>query len=229
MYLDQGNDKFSLIKYRLAPRIKRIYNPLQEDKYLENYHTEPIPDPTAPKKQLTGSVRIIVDIIETFVIAFLLFVAINYVSARIRVDGSSMEPTLHNGEFVVVNKLAYKLGEPKLGDVIVFQYPHDPEQEYIKRVIGTPGDRIVISEKRVYVNDQLINEPYIKAPPIYEDEWIVPDDSLFVLGDNRNNSSDSNKWGFVPLENVIGKAVFVYWPPDKLGVVEHISGINPYP
>ena len=196
---------------------------------MENYHTEPIPETSEQKPQKSGALKVLLDIFETLILSVLLFVGINAISARIRVDGFSMEPTLMSGEFVVVNKLAYTFSEPEIGDVIVFQFPRDPEQEYIKRVIGTPGDKVVISDKRVYVNDELINEPYIKAPPIYEDEWLVPEDSLFVLGDNRNNSSDSNKWGFVPLENVIGKAVFIYWPPDHWGIVEHISGIIPYP
>jgi len=144
------------------------------------------------------------------------------VSARIRVDGFSMEPTLKNGEFVVVSKLAYKLGAPQHGDVIVFRFPRNPEQEYIKRIIGLPGDHVQISGGKVYVNDQLIDEPYIAAPPSYQSEWQVPENTVFVLGDNRNNSSDSHNWGPVPVEQVIGKAVFVYWPPEQWGVIEHL-------
>jgi signal peptidase I len=144
------------------------------------------------------------------------------VSARIRVDGFSMEPTLHTGEFVIVNKLAYRLGDPTISDVIVFHYPRDPEQEYIKRVIGLPGDHVRIQDGQVYVNDQSIEEPYISTPPAYQSDWVVPEDSLFVLGDNRNNSSDSHTWGPVPMDNVIGKAFFVYWPPDRWGLVDQI-------
>jgi len=188
---------------------------------LENYRTEPIPEPTTPKPRRSGAGRMIIDIAETLLLSVLLFVGINAVSARIRVDGFSMEPTLHSGEFVVVNKLAYKYGEPKLGDVIVFRYPRDPEQEYIKRVIGTPGDRVTIANGKVHVNGELIQEPYIAAPPTYQNEWHVPENSLFVLGDNRNNSSDSHSWGPVPMEYVIGKATFVYWPPDRWGLIEH--------
>ena len=155
------------------------------------------------------------------VLSVLLFAGINAISARIRVDGYSMEPTLHNGEFVIVNKLAYRFGDYSQGDVIVFHYPRDPDQEYIKRVIGLPGDRVRISNGQVFVNDQPVAEPYIAAPPRYQSEWFVPDDSLFVLGDNRNNSSDSHNWGPVPKEYVVGKALFVYWPPEAWGLIEH--------
>jgi signal peptidase I len=103
--------------------------------------------------------------------------------------------------------------------VIVFRYPRDPDQEYIKRVIGLPGDRVRIINGQVYVNDELIEEPYIAAPPRYQSEWSVPKDALFVLGDNRNNSSDSHNWGPVPMEYVIGRALFVYWPPESWGTI----------
>jgi signal peptidase I len=161
-------------------------------------------------------------VLETLVLSLILFLVINAISARIRVDGSSMEPTLHNGEFVIVNKLAYKLDEPKLGDIIVFHFPRDPDQEYIKRVIGVPGDKVVIEDGKVYVNGNEIDEPYISAPPAYTaSRWDVPEGNLFVLGDNRNNSSDSHSWGMVPLEYVVGKALFIYWPLEEWGIVRH--------
>lgn len=190
---------------------------------MENYHTEPLPDASEQKPQRSSAVKVIIDILETIVLSVLLFVGINAISARIRVDGFSMEPTLMSGEFVVVNKLAYSFTEPQIGDVIVFQYPRDPDQEYIKRVIGTPGDFVSIGDGQVYVNGTLLNEPYIAAQPSYQSEWSVPENALFVLGDNRNNSSDSHSWGPVPMEFVVGKALFVYWPPDRWGVVEHVS------
>ncbi len=196
---------------------------------MDNYRTESIPDPAAPKPRRSGSLRVVIDILETIVLSVLLFVAINAISARIRVDGFSMEPTLQSGEFVVVNKLAYKLGEPQVGDVIIFQYPRDPDQEYIKRVIGTPDDHVKIENGMVYVNGVLLNEPYIAAQPAYQNEWTIPDNTIFVLGDNRNNSSDSHTWGPVPIDYVIGKALFVYWPPERWGVVEHVSAAGPTP
>ena len=184
---------------------------------LEGFQTEIDPEPAAPEQNKPGALRVLLDIVETLVLSALLFAAINVVSARIRVDGQSMLPTLNTGEFVIVNKLAYKIGSPEYGDIIVFHFPRDPEQEYIKRVIGLPGDRIVIANKHVQVNGILLDEPYIAAPPLYNADWTVPENSLFVLGDNRNNSSDSHTWGPVPMDYVVGKALFVYWPIDKWG------------
>jgi signal peptidase I len=122
---------------------------------------------------------------------------------------------------VIVNKLAYRFGHPEHGDVIVFRYPRDPQQEYIKRVIGLPGDRVRIVNGEMYINDQRVDEPYVASAPRYQSEWSVPDGNVFVLGDNRNNSSDSHNWGPVPLENVIGRALFVYWPPQSWGALQH--------
>lgn len=182
-----------------------------------------------PQEKRSGLMRFVLDILETLLLSLVLFAVINAISARIRVDGFSMEPTLKSGEFVIVNKLAYKLGNPTLGDVIVFHYPRDPDQEYIKRVIGVPGDRIQISNGQVTINDVPIEEPYIAAAPNYQSEWTVPEESLFVLGDNRNNSSDSHNWGPVPMENVIGKAFFVYWPPEKWGSIDHATPASAAP
>jgi len=194
---------------------------------MQEYFTEAYPDTEPENQQRTkrGLGRTLLDIFETVLLSILLFLAINTISARIRVESISMQPTLYDGDFVVVNKLAYKFGEPKLGDVIVFQYPRDPEQEYIKRVIGLPGDQVVVSNKQVIVNGQILDEPYIAAPPVYESSWTVTEDALFVLGDNRNNSSDSHNWGLVPLKNIVGKAAFIYWPPSEWGVVENIAPI----
>ena len=190
-----------------------------ENQAFDSQPLETGAEPAADQKRGSGFWRFLLDILETIVLSAILFVGINAISARIRVDGFSMEPTLHNGEFVIVNKLAYRLGTPNHGDVIVFRYPRDPEQEYIKRIIGLPGDRVRIVNGQVYVNDELINEPYIAAAPRYQSEWTVPEQSLFVLGDNRNNSSDSHNWGPVPMDYVIGKALFVYWPPESWGAV----------
>ena len=191
---------------------------------MESYRTEPIPEPTAPEGHSSGFLRFILDVLETLILSVLLFAGINAVSARIRVDGYSMEPTLHTGEFVIVNKLAYKIGNPKTGDIIVFHYPRDPAQEYIKRIIGVSGDHVKIAGGQVFVNGRVLNEPYIADPPAYPaQEWTVPPDSLFVLGDNRNNSSDSHNWGPVPMNYVVGKAELVYWPPDQWGLITHPS------
>lgn len=197
---------------------------------METYQSESVQEPeTEQPRRRSGIFRFVLDILETLILSLILFAVINTISARIRVDGFSMEPTLKSGEFVIVNKLAYRFGDPQMGDVIVFHYPRDPEQEYIKRVIGLPGDVVRVKNGMVFVNEQLIDEPYIAAAPAYESEWIVPDNSLFVLGDNRNNSSDSHNWGPVPLKNIIGKAVFIYWPPENWGLIEHSNTVNAAP
>jgi signal peptidase I len=190
---------------------------------MEYLRTEshPDPDPYAPEEGSGGFRRLVIDMAETVILALILFLAINAISARIRVESISMQPTLYAGDFVLVNKLAYRLGVPGRGDVIIFRFPPDPEREpYIKRVIGLPGDHIQIKNGRVYANSQPLSEAYIKAPPNYEGSWVIPEGNLFVLGDNRNNSSDSHSWGMVPLENVIGKAEVVYLP------VQHWQMLN---
>jgi signal peptidase I len=192
--------------------------PMDDPQVMETSQTE------EPKRTRSGISRIIVDVLETILISVVLFLGINALTARIRVDGFSMEPSLHTGEFILVNKLAYRLGSPQRGDVIVFHPPAEPDQEYIKRVIGLPGDKVVIADRKVSVNGQTLEEPYILQPPKYKGSWEVPPGQYFVLGDNRNNSSDSHNWGGVPVQNIIGKALFVYWPTSEWGLVEHTYG-----
>lgn len=185
---------------------------------MESFRSEYLPGSELPEpgENRRSIRRFVLDALETLALSLILFLAINAVSARIRVESISMQPTLFAGDFIIVNKLAYKLGEPGRGDVIIFHYPPDPNREpYIKRVIGLPGETVRIEGGKVYVNNVLLNEPYISAAPTYEGSWVVPEDSLFVLGDNRNSSSDSHSWGMVPLKNVIGKAEVVYWPPTE--------------
>lgn len=168
--------------------------------------------------------RILLEVIETIVLALVLFVAINFLTARIRVDGSSMEPSFHDGDYVIVNRLAYQLGDIQRGDVIVFPYPLNEEDDYIKRVIGLPGDRIAVYGGAVYVNGQPVTEPYVlEAPREDEPESIVPEGYVFVMGDNRNASSDSRSWGPLHIDKIIGKAVFRYWPLTTMGIVDHFD------
>lgn len=185
---------------------------------MDQFTTQVSPEPEGPeikKKQSRGGFWL--DTLETILLALLLFLAINTVTSRVRVENISMEPTLQPGYLLIVNKLAYKLGEPKHGDIVVFHYMGDNNEDYIKRVIGLPGDEVKIENGTVYVNGIALNEPYIAAFPAYSGTWKVPEGSLFVLGDNRNNSSDSHQWGFVDLDDVVGKAVFIYYPFDVIG------------
>lgn len=164
------------------------------------------------------------DVVETILLALILYFAIDAVFARVRVENISMETTFMPGDVLVVNKLAYKLGDYKTGDVVIFHNPNYEKEDFIKRIIGTPGDTVVIKDGKVYVNGNLLQEKYISQAPMYEGEWRVPSDALFVLGDNRNESSDSHVWGYVPLTDVVGKALFVYWPWNAITIISY-----PYP
>lgn len=134
------------------------------------------------------------------------------------VDGPSMRPTLLHEERLVVNKFIYRIRDPQKGEILIFRYPGDTSRDFIKRVIATGGDTIEIKEGRVYVNDQLLHEDYIleKTRTEYA-KATVPEGTVFVMGDNRNNSEDSRfpDVGFVPLDLIKGKAILVFWPLEQ--------------
>jgi signal peptidase I len=183
--------------------------------------TQPQPEPIVEQEQSINWKRFLLDILETLVLAIVLYFGINAVSARVRVDGFSMNPTLQDGEYILINKLAYKLGEPMRGDIVVFVFPVNPEEDLIKRIIGLPGDTITVQDGVLSINGVVMDEPYINAAPAYNGTWQVSAGELFVLGDNRNDSRDSHQWGLLPVENVIGRAVLIYWPPKEWQVVQH--------
>lgn len=164
---------------------------------------------TQPEKRSTF-LRFLGEILQTLILALVLYLLIDFMIARVKVENISMQPTLKPGEFIIVNKMAYRLGPVNYGDIIVFHF--NPQEDFIKRVMGLPGDLVEVMDGVVYINHQAVEEDYLSAPPIYTGSWSVPDDHLFVLGDNRNQSSDSHKWGFVPINNVVGKALVVYYP-----------------
>ena len=143
------------------------------------------------------------------------------------IPSESMFPTLETGDRLVVEKVAYKFHQPAKGDIIVFQPPerlrilgYEKNQAFIKRAIAKAGETVAVKDGMVYVNNQPLTEEYIAAPPAYELIPVtVPEGQLFVMGDNRNNSNDSHIWGFLPMENVIGHAVFRFWPLERVGTV----------
>ncbi len=145
-----------------------------------------------------------------------------FVFQPVRVQGYSMLPRLRNNERLFVNKMAFNLGPLRRGDVVVFHYPRDPKQNFIKRIIGLPGDRVVIWGGEVYVNGKRLIEPYV--PARYQDyadypEVTVPKGEYYVLGDHRDSSYDSRFWGCVPRQDIFGRAVFAYWPVGDMGLV----------
>jgi signal peptidase I len=190
---------------------------------LETFQPETQVQPEPTTEQPTNWKRLLLDILETVVLAVVLYFGINAVSARVRVDGFSMNPTLQNGEYILVNKLAYKTGHPERGDIVVFKFPMNPQEDLIKRVIGLPGESVTVHDGVVSVNGAPLDEPYINAEPFYDGEWKIPEGQLFVLGDNRNDSRDSHQWGLLPIENVIGRAVLIYWPPEEWQVINHLT------
>ncbi|HOK32042.1 MAG TPA: signal peptidase I [Limnochordia bacterium] len=147
-----------------------------------------------------------------------------FIAQSFLVEGSSMEPSFHDGQRLMVEKVSYRFSEPKRGDVVVFRYPGDPRRKFIKRVIGLPGDEIVIKNGFLHINGQRIEEDYINGPtygtysaPTFG-PVLVPEGHYFVLGDNRRNSDDSRypDVGFVPRKNIVGRALFVYWPLSQV-------------
>jgi len=173
------------------------------------------------KPKRSSCLGFLIDTVEVLLLSLVLFLGINALSARVRVENISMQPTLNPGDFLLVNRVGYKFGNPSIGDIVVFHAPGVSDMDYIKRVIGLPGDHVHISDGIVYVNNQPLYEPFIAEAPRYSGDWDVPDGEYFVLGDNRNNSSDSHMWGFVPRDDIVGRALFIYWPLSEITVLSN--------
>lgn len=176
--------------------------------------------------------RLAREIIETIVLTVLMFVIINLAVQNYDVDGPSMEPTLHNQERIMVDKVSYRFHAPTRGDVIVFIAPPHPDLNYVKRIIGVPGDVITIKKTTVILNGVTLNEPYVdprRQGNPYADivNLHIPADHYFVMGDDRVNSSDSRDWGLLPRDNMIGRASLVYWPlgQDNNGFLANESSV----
>ena len=179
-----------------------------------------------PVKPTSSARSFFLELFQTLILAALLYFAIDAVFARVRVLNISMQPTLYEGNIVLVNKLAYKFGAMKTGDVVIFHDPNGSHEDFIKRLIGKPGDLVEVRDGVVYVNKSALDEPYIKTRPTYSGTWQVPMDAIFALGDNRNQSSDSHSWGYIPITDVVGKALIVYWPLDEIKVITHHQPIT---
>jgi signal peptidase I len=157
------------------------------------------------------------EIVETIALTLIIFLVIRFAIQSYRVEGVSMQPGLQSDQYVLVNKMAYLFHAPERGDVIVFHFPLDTSKDFIKRVIGLPGDTISYTSTTVQVNGVVLNEPYIseKANPLGKNPFVVPPNEYFVMGDNRPASDDSRDWGYVPKDYIVGKAVMIYWPLNK--------------
>ncbi len=162
------------------------------------------------------------------VLAILVMVYLFIMSPQ-EISGASMEPNFHNGEYILTNKVLTKFREPQRGDVVVFKSPKNKEVDYIKRIIGLPGDTVKLEKNAFYVNGQIVEEPYLPSDMIIFGgsylqegaEIIVPPGEYFVSGDNRPHSSDSREFGPIPMEDFIGTVFFRYWPFSQLGAIPH--------
>ncbi len=187
---------------------------------------------------------VIREIIETIILSLLLFVGIQFAVQTYQVEGASMRPTLTQGQYLLVNKVVYRhlnvsgdaegavMGSefsedslifpfhpPQHGEVVIFNFPNDPSRDFVKRVIGIPGDTVEIRNGRTFVNGKQIQETYAELDDYDEMETLkVPPSAYFVMGDNRRHSNDSRDWGTVPLENIVGRAWVRYWPPHEIRI-----------
>jgi signal peptidase I len=174
------------------------------------------------KSVLRTLLRWLSEAVETFVPAILIAFLINlFLAQATRVYGQSMEPNLHTDQRLVVEKLSYNFHEPERGDIVILQVPQAGSGLLIKRVIGLPGEKVEIKDGKVCINEHPIAEPYLSQRPQRNmPATVVPPDHVFVLGDNRNFSNDSRSFGPVPLDDIIGRAWFSYWPLDEMGFIE---------
>ena len=162
------------------------------------------------------------EIVETALLTAIIFLLVNAATGRFKIDGSSMEPNLHNDEYVIVDKVTYLLGKPQRGDVVVFYLEGQPK-DYIKRVIGLPGETIEVSNGAVYVDGQPLDEPYVTPSNVTYPRRQLGEAEYFVMGDNRGNSSDSRSFGPIRLSSIVGRAWIVYWPPTDWAIVPHYT------
>jgi signal peptidase I len=170
------------------------------------------------------------DFLQGIVVVLALLVMVYlFIMSPQEINGASMEPNFHDGEYILTSKILYKFQQPQRGDVVIFKSPANKEIDYIKRIIGLPGDTVFIKDNSFYVNGQIVEEPYLaQDTPIFGGSYlsegqsvVVPPDSFFVAGDNRAHSSDSREFGPIAETDFIGTAIFRYWPFSELGSLPH--------
>jgi signal peptidase I len=166
------------------------------------------------------------DTLEIVFLALALYLVIQYAVQTVHVLGESMYATLRDNDLLVASKISYKLHPPQRGDIIVFRPPNDETRDFIKRVIAVPGDDLRIDRGVVYINGEVLHEPYLPEKWTYNNTWpadghdvVVPADHYFVMGDNRNHSSDSRAFGFIDINSILGKAEVRIWPLDEVGLL----------
>jgi len=191
---------------------------------------QPVAIKSAPRPRL-GKWSSIREWLDLIVLVGAIYALVNLSTVRFVVRGSSMEPTFRDDQLLLVSRMNYLLAEPQRGDIVVFHYPKAPTEDYIKRVIGLPGEIVEIKDREVYVNGIKLNEPYINEPCTQyscpDKIWELGDDEYFVMGDNRNHSSDSRSFNGVRREFIVGEVVIRYWPPPDWGLVDSINFPKP--
>jgi signal peptidase I len=149
---------------------------------------------------------------------------VTFVGQVARVDGQSMAPTLADQDRLIVNKLAYRIGDPTVGDVVMLDYPVDPSKAFVKRVIAAAGDQVQIVNGKIYRNGAVMDDSFVASDYRSHEDWgpkVIPEGYFFVMGDHRNNSSDSRVWGYVPKKYIVGRVQFRWWPPNRVRLFTH--------
>lgn len=173
----------------------------------------------------------LIDFIQTLVVFGAIFALIYlFVAQPHKVSGNSMIPTFHNGDYILTDKISYRLGKPQKGDIIVLKNPRDETQDFIKRIIALPTDTIKVEANSIYLNGELLKEPYLPPGILTRAGSFLTEgvevktgpNQYFVLGDNRPHSSDSREWGAVTKEEIVGKTFFRYWPPGDFGLIRSL-------
>ena len=199
---------------------KEIYSPSVN---MEGNMQPPPKEPGQPSNNISAH---IIDFIQSLVLFGAIFSIIYlFVAQPHKVSGLSMYPTFDNGDYILTDKVSYKFGTPKYGDVIVLKNPRNESQDFIKRIIGIPGDSVKVEKGQVFVNDKLTDQTYLSSDTYTRGGAFlqdgtpvtVPEGKYLVFGDNRDQSSDSRAWGFITKEEIVGKVFFRYWPPNEFG------------
>lgn len=191
----------------------------------ENNEQEKNEQEEKPEEEGEPPLKIFLEWVKVLVLAFAIALFINYVVlVNSNVPSGSMEPTIMTGSRMIGFRFSYLFDDPERGDIIVFRYPDDTSQKFVKRIIGLPGETVEIIDGVTYIDGVALEEDYLAETPNAEDfgPYVVSEGCYFVMGDNRNNSRDSRYWEntFVPEDYIIGKALFCYWPLDEIGVLE---------
>lgn len=185
-----------------------------------------------PKKGFFGNMgSFFIEFFETLVVFGAIFAIIYLFIAQFhKVSGLSMYPTMHDGDYLITEKVSYRFGEPKRGQIVVLKNPRDTSQDFIKRIIAVPGDSLRVAQDGVYINNQKLAETYLPADtPTHAGAFVTEGTTIkadsnqyFVFGDNRNHSSDSREWGPVTKQEIVGRALFRYWPPKTIGTLTNL-------